>query len=69
MLTSSVSICQHCTQYLSLHRCAELDEILNPLQVHLAPKLSDGLLIGILGGVSKRLEAAIRKVRRESSDS
>jgi hypothetical protein len=40
-----------------------LDEVLNPLRVHLVPKLSDELLIGIIGGVSKRLEAAIRKVR------
>ncbi|KAL3780916.1 hypothetical protein HJC23_009122 [Cyclotella cryptica] len=41
--------------------CSELDEILEPLRIRLVPKLSDALLIGVLGGVSKRLEAAIRK--------
>ena len=30
--------------------------------MHLVPKLADDLVIGILGGVSKRLEVAIRKV-------
>ncbi|KAL7536864.1 hypothetical protein ACHAXR_007442 [Thalassiosira sp. AJA248-18] len=42
--------------------CSNLDElIIEPLRVHLVPKLSDDFVIGILGGVSKRLEAAIRK--------
>ena len=43
-------------------RCSNLDELIEPLRVHLVPKLADELIIGILGGVSKRLEAAIRKV-------
>ncbi|KAL3767861.1 hypothetical protein ACHAWO_013680 [Cyclotella atomus] len=46
--------------YMS-HICAELDEVFDPLRVHLVPKLSDEVLIGVLSGVSKRLEAAIRK--------
>jgi hypothetical protein len=41
--------------------CSRLDELIVPLRVHLVPKLSDDLLVGILGGMSKRLEAAIRK--------
>ena len=41
--------------------CSRLDEVIYPLRVHLVPKLSDDLLVGILGGISKRLEAAIRK--------
>lgn len=41
--------------------CSRLDELIDPLRVHLVPKLSDDLLVGILGGMSKRLEAAIRK--------
>lgn len=42
--------------------CAGLDDLVDPLRVHLVPKLADELVIGILGSVSKRLEAAIRKV-------
>ena len=38
-----------------------MDEVIEPLRVHLLPKLSDDFVIGIMGGVSKRLEAAIRK--------
>jgi len=41
--------------------CSSLDELIEPLRVHLVPKLADDLVIGILGGVSKRLEVAIRK--------
>ena len=43
--------------------CSSLDELIEPLRVHLMPKLADDLVIGLLGGVSKRLEAAIRKSR------
>ena len=46
--------------------CVSLDDVVDPLRVHLVPKLTDELVLRILGGVSKRLEAAIRKVR--SSD-
>jgi hypothetical protein len=41
--------------------CSRLDELIEPLRVHLVPKLSDVLMVGILSGMSKRLEAAIRK--------
>ena len=43
-------------------RCLSLDELIEPLRMHLVPNLADKFLIGILGGVSKRLELAIRKV-------
>lgn len=39
-----------------------LDELLGPLRAHLAPRLSDYLLIGLIGGASKRLEGAIKRV-------
>ncbi|KAL9189319.1 hypothetical protein ACHAXT_011809 [Thalassiosira profunda] len=41
--------------------CAGLDELLEPVRVHLVPALSDEFVVGVLGGVAKRLEAAIRK--------
>lgn len=41
--------------------CSRLDELIDPLRVHLVPKLSDDLLVGVLGGMSKRMETAIRK--------
>mmetsp|Transcript_25352 Transcript_25352/g.38939 ORF Transcript_25352/g.38939 Transcript_25352/m.38939 type:complete len:1017 (-) Transcript_25352:72-3122(-) len=41
--------------------CSRLDELIDPLRVHLVPKLSDDLLVGILGGMAKRMEASIRK--------
>ena len=47
----------------SFYRCSNIDELAGPLRLHLAPKLSDALLIGVLVGASKRLEAAIRRVR------
>ena len=49
-------------------RCSSLDELIEPLRVHLVPKLADDFVIGILGGASKRLEAAIRKVRVDLID-
>ena len=51
------------TSFCTLNcRCASLDEFLDPLRVHLVPRLSDNFVIGILGAVCKRLEGAIRKV-------
>lgn len=44
-----------------IHRCSSLDELIEPLRVHLVPQLSDNLVIGIAGKVAKRLESAIRK--------
>jgi len=40
---------------------ALLDELLIPLQRHLAPRLWDKLLLDVLGTVSKRLEHSLRK--------
>lgn len=38
-----------------------LDELLDPLRVALAPRLWDKLLLDVVGTVSKRLEASLRK--------
>ncbi len=46
-----------------VYRCQSLDELVNPLRAHLAPRLSDNLLLGVIGGASKRLEGAIKRVR------
>ena len=40
-----------------------MDELILPLCSHLAPRLSDELLLGILGTVAKRLEVSLQKVR------
>ena len=42
--------------------CQLLDELFEPLRLHLAPPLSDAVFLGIVGGASKRLEAAIKRV-------
>lgn len=44
------------------NRCQSLDELVGPLRSHLAPRLSDHLILGIVGGASKRLEGAIKRV-------
>lgn len=43
-------------------RCQLFDEMMDPLRVHLAPSLSDAVVVGVVGSTSKRLEAAIKKV-------
>jgi len=43
--------------------CTLLDEILVPLCQHLAPRLADNLMIGVLETVSKRLEVSLKKCR------
>lgn len=43
--------------------CTQLDEILVPLCRYLAPRLADGLVLGVLDTVSKRLEVSLKKVR------
>lgn len=43
--------------------CTNLDELLEPLRVHLAPRLSDALILSILGGASKRMESAIKRTQ------
>jgi len=57
---AAFELCQISEGYIG-RMCSSLDELVEPLRVHLVPKLADELMIGILGGVSKRLEAAIRK--------
>jgi len=39
-----------------------MDDLLNPLRMQLAPHLSDAVVIGAIGGASKRMESAIRRV-------
>jgi hypothetical protein len=39
------------------------DELILPLCQHLAPRLSDALVLGVLGTAAKRLEASLRRVR------
>lgn len=41
--------------------CQSLHDLVNPLRAHLAPRLSDNLLLGVIGGASKRLEGAIKR--------
>jgi len=41
--------------------CQSLDELVNPLRSHLAPRLSDNLILGVIAGASKRLEGAIKR--------
>jgi len=43
--------------------CTLLDELLLPLCKYLAPRLADGLVLGVLGTVSKRLEVSLKKCR------
>ena len=40
--------------------CALLDDLLEPVRQHLAPRLWDALLIGVTGTVCKRLETSLR---------
>ena len=43
--------------------CTLIDELISPLQMYLAPRLWDTLLLGVLGATCKRLETSLRKVR------
>lgn len=40
-----------------------MDELIHPLKIHLAPRLSDAVVLGVLGSAAKRIEAALRRVR------
>jgi hypothetical protein len=40
---------------------SNLDELINPLRVHLMPRLADKLILGAISGASKRLEMALRR--------
>ena len=42
---------------------SSLDELVQPLRVHLAPRLSDALVLGLISLAAKRIESAIRRVR------
>ena len=48
-------------------RCSSLDELLSPLRIHLAPRLSDALVLSLIGLAAKRIESAIRRVRANNS--
>jgi hypothetical protein len=40
---------------------SNLDELINPLRVHVMPRLADKLVLGVISGASKRLEMALRR--------
>ena len=62
-LSLSFRINFHTNLYFS---CYMLDELMEPLRVHLAPRLGDALLLGIVGGASKRLEMSIKRVSKRT---
>jgi conserved oligomeric Golgi complex subunit 4 len=41
--------------------CSLLDELLEPLRAHLAPRLWDSLLLTVIGTAAKRLETSLRR--------
>ena len=41
--------------------CSSLDELVEPLRTHLAPRSADALVLGILGAASRRLESSIKR--------
>jgi hypothetical protein len=43
--------------------CASLDELIQPLRIHLAPRLSDVMVLGLISLAAKRIESALRRVR------
>ena len=43
--------------------CSSLDELIQPLSLHLAPRLSDATVLGLISLAAKRIESAIRRVR------
>jgi hypothetical protein len=45
-----------------VYRCACMDELILPLSLHLVPRLSDILVLGVLGTAAKRLEASLKRV-------
>jgi len=52
----------HISESYITRLCFYIDELIGPLRSYLSPRLSDALLVGLLGGASKRLEAAIKRV-------
>ena len=43
--------------------CASLDELIQPLRMHLAPRLSDVTVLGLISLAAKRIESSLRRVR------
>jgi hypothetical protein len=41
--------------------CASLEDLIKPLNMHLAPRLADALVLGVLGSTAKRLEGSLRR--------
>lgn len=41
--------------------CASLDEMIRPLQTNLAPRLSDLLILGVVGTAAKRIESSLKR--------
>jgi hypothetical protein len=41
--------------------CSRLDELIEPLRIHLAPRLADVLILGMLGTASRLLESSIKR--------
>eukprot|EP00540_Astrosyne_radiata_P023044 CAMPEP_0116823062 /NCGR_PEP_ID=MMETSP0418-20121206/628_1 /TAXON_ID=1158023 /ORGANISM="Astrosyne radiata, Strain 13vi08-1A" /LENGTH=344 /DNA_ID=CAMNT_0004451271 /DNA_START=224 /DNA_END=1258 /DNA_ORIENTATION=+ len=41
--------------------CASLEELMHPLRMNLSPRLSDTMVLGVLGTAAKRLEGSIRR--------
>jgi len=41
--------------------CSSLEEVIEPLKLHLIPHLADALVLGVLGAVAKRLEGSLRR--------
>lgn len=58
--TEAFQMAQLSEGYMS-RLCQSLDELVDPMRLHLASRLSDNLILGIIGGASKRLEGAIKR--------
>jgi hypothetical protein len=41
--------------------CTNLQAMIQPLKMYLAPRLADALVVGVLGTVAKRLEGSVRR--------
>jgi hypothetical protein len=41
--------------------CTNLQDMIQPLKIHLGPRLADALVLGVLGTVAKRLEGSLRR--------
>lgn len=60
-----------CTYHFSalmISRCTYLDDLILPLCSHLAPNLSDEMILEVLSTVAKRLEVSLKKVRAKEME-